>query len=149
MVRGLPEVGDVLLTTEAPLGETAQIKDTKVALAQRVILFKANQNLILNDYLKYHFLSSFAQIELYRQSTGSTAVGIKASKLRQTLMVVPPISEQSSIVMVLDKKVRELDVIIKEIHANIEVLKEYRQSLITAAVTGKIDVRDYYNLRSE
>ena len=42
MRRGLPKLGDLLMTTEAPLGEVARITDERVALAQRVILLRAN-----------------------------------------------------------------------------------------------------------
>lgn len=51
MTRGKPEEGDVLITTEAPMGEVAQIQETPVALAQRVILLKVNTELLKKDYL--------------------------------------------------------------------------------------------------
>lgn len=73
MVRGLPERGDVLLTTEAPLGESAQIEDPGVALAQRLILLKADKAKITNDYLKYHFAADSGRAELWSKATGSTA----------------------------------------------------------------------------
>ena len=43
MCRGLPELGDVVVTTEAPLEEVAEVRDTRVAFAQRIILFKVNR----------------------------------------------------------------------------------------------------------
>jgi len=50
MVRGLPQVGDVVLTTEAPLGEVAQIKDNRVALAQRIITLRGKSDVLNNGY---------------------------------------------------------------------------------------------------
>ena len=65
MVRGLPELGDVVVTTEAPLGEAAQISDTRVALAQRLILLKPDSKMLYGDYLKYHFASDSGRRELH------------------------------------------------------------------------------------
>ena len=141
MVRGLPEPGDVIVTTEAPLGECAQVNGTKIALAQRIILLKAMQDKISNDYLKYHFVSDFGQRELQTRSTGSTALGIKASHLKVSLIVVPPIEEQVKIVTLLDRESAKIDALISKIREAIDRLKELRTALISAAVTGKIDLR--------
>jgi len=143
MTRGMPEQGDVLITTEAPLGKTAQIKNEKIALAQRIILFKVDFNYITNDYLKYHFLSSFGQDELWIKATGSTALGIKASKLRGTRIFVPSLYSQDKITNYLDKKTHQINMIIQKTKQSIEKYKEYKKSLIFEAVTGKIDLRDY------
>jgi len=50
MRRGLPNVGDVLLTTEAPLGEVAQLRDAKVALAQRLIALRGRNGEVDNTF---------------------------------------------------------------------------------------------------
>lgn len=55
MVRGFPKVGDVVLTTEAPLGEVAQLDDANIALAQRVVTLRGKSNVLDNTYLKYYF----------------------------------------------------------------------------------------------
>ena len=104
MVRGLPEYGDVVVTTEAPLGESAQIEDANIALAQRIILLKANKEKIMNNYLKYHFSGDSGRLELYSKATGSTAVGIKASHFKATLATVPPVVEQNQIAAFLDRE---------------------------------------------
>ena len=56
MTRGLPMVGDVVVTTEAPLGEVAQLRDAHVALAQRIITIRGKAGMLDNAYLKYFFL---------------------------------------------------------------------------------------------
>jgi type I restriction enzyme, S subunit len=141
MVRGLPEVGDVLVTTEVPLGESAQIRESNIALAQRIILLKADKEKVSNDYLKYHFASNFGKSELLSKATGSTAFGIKASHFKATLMTVPPINEQKRITLHVDKEIEKIDGFIAKIREGIDRLKEFRTALISAAVTGKIDVR--------
>jgi type I restriction enzyme S subunit len=141
MVRGLPEVGDVLITTEAPLGESAQIVDPNIALAQRIILLKANKQRIINDYLKYHFACDSGKSELLIKATGSTALGIKASHLKETLITVPSIDEQEAIVEYIKRQTSSIDMLMAKIREAIDHLKEYRTALISTAVTGKIDVR--------
>ena len=141
MVRGFPEIGDVLITTEAPLGEVAQIDNLNIALAQRIILLKANKGKILNEFLKYQLISDFGKGELWSRATGSTAVGIKAEHLRSVLVIVPPLDEQKKIIRHIEKESRILENPVNKIMKSIVLLREYRSALISATVTGKIDVR--------
>jgi type I restriction enzyme, S subunit len=141
MVRGFPENGDVLITTEAPLGETAQIVDERVTLAQRIILLKVDKALITNEYLKFYFMSGSGKGELWSRATGSTAIGIKASHLREVFIIIPSLSEQQAIVSYLDREIAKIDALVSRTLEGIEKLKEYSSALISAAVTGKIDVR--------
>ncbi len=101
MRRGLPRADDVLLTTEAPLGEVAILGATKVALAQRVILLRAKGDRVLPRFLYYALQSDFAQAELRRRATGTTVAGIKQSELRQARIPWFPIETQHHIARVL------------------------------------------------
>ncbi len=84
MRRGLPQQFDVLLTTEAPLGEVAILRDhTRIALAQRIILLRAKSGLVDPLFLFYALQSDFGQGELKARATGTTVLGIKQSELRQ------------------------------------------------------------------
>ena len=62
---------------------------------------------------------------------------------------LPPFSEQSSIASFLDRETSRIDTLISEARKFIDLLKEYRSSLITAAVIGKIDVREVVPLGPE
>ncbi|ENG0938908.1 restriction endonuclease subunit S [Salmonella enterica] len=108
MVRGLPLEGDVVLTTEAPLGEVAQLDARKVALAQRVITLRGKKGILENDYLLYLLQSSFVQNQLDGRASGSTVTGIKQSELREIILRLPPVALQKSIshqLKCLDKKI--------------------------------------------
>lgn len=101
MVRGLPEIGDVVLTTEAPLGEVAQLDERKVALAQRIVTLRGKKNVLDNTYLKYYLLSNIGQSRLKARETGTTVTGIKQSELRDVLVICPPFETQQKIANIL------------------------------------------------
>lgn len=101
MRRGLPKAGDVLMTTEAPLGEVAQLDDRTVALAQRLITLRGKPGVLDNTFLKFLMQSRFVQDQLRARSTGTTVLGIRQSELRKVQLVVPPIAEQRGIAHVL------------------------------------------------
>ena len=99
--RGKPKVGDVLLTTEGPLGEVAQLDRENVAISQRLLVLRGKNGLLDNTYLKYYLMSSIGQHELLSRSTGTTVQGIKQSEFRQILIILPPFSEQKAIARIL------------------------------------------------
>ena len=142
MSRGMPQIGDVLFTTEAPLGEVANVDDVSIALAQRIIKFRPKPDFLNPYFLKYWILSYSFQSDLQRYATGSTARGIKASKLCLLKLNLSSLKEQKQVVEYLDQKIQETNELISIEQRKIELLKEYRQSLISEAVTGKMDVRN-------
>jgi type I restriction enzyme, S subunit len=97
MQRGFPELGDVVITTEAPLGEVAQLDGSKVALAQRLITLRGRPGLLANSFLKFVMQSSFVQNQLKARATGTTVLGIKQSELRKISLPIPPLGEQKAI----------------------------------------------------
>ena len=142
MRRGLPKLGQVLMTTEAPLGEVAQIDRTDVALAQRVLKFDGKKDKLDNRFLKYFILSKAFQASLYKFATGSTALGIKSERLSYLKSLLPPVTEQTAIANYLDQETTKIDRLCETVNQTIGRLKEYRTALITQAVTGKIKVTD-------
>lgn len=109
MVRGLPKVGDIVLTTEAPLGEVAQLDNCNVALAQRIVTLRGKKDLLDNDFLLYLLQSDFIQHQLEARSSGSTVKGIKQSELRKIILKFPSLAKQKEIALkikILDKKIQ-------------------------------------------
>jgi type I restriction enzyme, S subunit len=102
MVRGFPKKGDVVLTTEAPLGEVASIDDENIALAQRIVVLRGKKGLLDNTYLKYHLMSHDIQHQLQSRASGSTVLGIKQSELRKIILKIPPMRTQEKIAENLD-----------------------------------------------
>jgi len=108
-----------------------------VAIAQRVIKFRAKKGLLDNYFLKYWIMSAPFQQDLFTYSTGSTALGIKSSKLNHLKLVLPPHNEQLIIANYLDEKTNQLDTLIANKQKLIELLKEERTAIINEAVTDK------------
>ena len=108
MVRGFPKIGDVLLTTEAPLGVVAKLDRDDVAIAQRLLTLRGKENVLDNEYLLYFLQSSSGQSLLRARETGTTVTGIKQAEFRKIQINIPEISIQRKIgrfLRVLDEKV--------------------------------------------
>ena len=101
MRRGIPRLGDVLITTEAPLGEVAQLCQQRVALAQRLILLRGKSEVLDNRFLKFLMQSAPVQHQLHARATGTTVLGIKQKELRQIGLALPPLPEQHAIAHIL------------------------------------------------
>lgn len=108
MRRGLPKKNDVILTTEAPLGEVALVEDERIALAQRIILLRGKTGIIDNIFLKYLMQSRLIQYRLKSRASGSTVQGIKSSQLKILEVPVPDLGTQkfiATILSTLDQKI--------------------------------------------
>jgi len=101
MRRGFPKSGDIIITTEAPLGEVAQLDNRTVALAQRLITLRGKADFLDNTFLKYLMQSEFVQNQLKAMASGSTVSGIKQSELRKINLLIPSIAEQRAIAHIL------------------------------------------------
>ena len=110
MRRGIPEAGDVVITTEAPLGEVAQLGSERVALAQRLIALRGEPTMLDNTFLKFLMQSHDIQQQLQSRASGTTVFGIKQSELRRVLLRLPPVGEQRAIGHVLGTLDAKIDI---------------------------------------
>ena len=101
MRRGIPKAGDVVVTTEAPLGEVAQLGPERVALAQRLIALRGKTGVLDNGFLKFLMQSGDVQKQLRARASGTTVLGVKQSELRKVLLSLPPFCEQRVIAHIL------------------------------------------------
>ena len=126
MRRGLPQKFDVLLTTEAPLGELAILHDSeRIALAQRIILLRARPGHIDPHFLFYALQSDSAQGELKARASGTTVLGIKQSELRQVRVPTFPLPAQRRIAGVLSA----YDELIENNQRRIQILETMAREL--------------------
>lgn len=138
MRRGFPEIGQVLFTTEAPLGEIAQVDREDIALAQRVIKFTTSTPDLGNDYLAYWMMSMPFQAQIRSRATGSTALGLKASKIVDLPCLLPPKTEQTAIVSLIRSELKKIRDVEAALLKSLELQIESRAAFIAAAVTGQV-----------
>jgi len=136
MKRGKPQIGDVLITTEAPCGNVAQIDKTDIALAQRVIKYRGYEDCLDNTFLKYYLLGDSFQSRLIYLSTGGTVKGIKGSILHQMLLLLPSLEEQNEIATILSSVDKKLQTLTKRK----QQLEEIKQGLMQDLLTGRVRV---------
>ena len=135
MHRGIPRIGDVLITTEAPCGFVAQVDREHIALAQRVIKYRPKSDSLDSSFLKYVLLGQEFQEKLLAAATGGTVKGIKGSKLHKLTIPLPPVELQKKIVSILNRFDSLCTDITQGLPAEIEARQKqyeyYRDKLLT------------------
>lgn len=147
MVRGFPKIGDVLLTTEAPMGVVARLDRDDVAIAQRLLTLRGKENVLDNEYLLYFLQSSSGQSLLRARETGTTVTGIKQSEFRKIQINIPEISIQKKIggfLRILDEKVEINNKINKNLEQQIELIL---LKTINDADTQPVKLGDYLYIK--
>ena len=140
MTRGIPNVGDVIFTTEAPLANVAQIEsDEKLAFAQRIIVMQPNRKKLNPTFLKYMLLSTPIRNKILGKGTGATVVGIKSSLLKKIPITFPKsIDEQQTIVRQLDALRAETQKLEAVYQKKIDDLEELKKSILQKAFAGEL-----------
>ena len=105
-------------------------------------VIEPDSSIILPNLLFYMVTMNSFISHVISNSDGVSYPAINADKLVGFKILVPPLPEQHKIVIYLNKETLKIDTLITKESKRIELLKEYRQSLISEVVTGKIDVRN-------
>ena len=135
-----PRPGDIIYSRNATVGEAAFVDtDVKFCMGQDVSLIRSvTQN---QRFLVYQLRSPFVLHQLEQSMIGSTFRRINVSDIKMLLVCCPPLDEQDTIVHVLDNELQTFQEAISKAEREIELINEYRTTLISDVVTGKIDVR--------
>ena len=153
MVRGFPKKGDILLTTEAPLGLVARLDRDDVAIAQRLLTLRGKENVLDNDYLLYYLQSPIGQVSLKARETGTTVTGIKQSEFRKIEIKIPDYAVQkkiSSILKVIDRNCLPVHNINNNLEQQAQAIFSNEFLTLEALPDGwkqasLIDIADYLN----
>ena len=139
MNRGLPRPGDVLFTTEAPLGNVAQYPKGKTcALGQRIITLQTKSSDLTCDFLFQSLLGPKMQSEVQSRGTGSTAKGIKSKLFVQIPLLAPKLPEQQKIGAFLEA----VDAKIGQLTRKKALLEDYKKGCMQQLFTQKIRFKD-------
>lgn len=135
--------GDVLFSITAYLGSVAIAPQNlePAYVSQHVALARLGQRYFLPEWVGYVTLSFVGKTYLETQGYGGTKIQLSLDDVANLIMTKPTIEEQSAIVTFLDSETGKIDTLVSEAQQAIGLLKERRSALISAAVTGKIDVQ--------
>lgn len=132
----------VMAMTGATIGKAGKYDlDDPALLNQRVCSFYSTGN---NDqgFLWYLLNADFYLEHIKLTAFGGAQPNISDTELLGCVVAVAPATEQTAIATYLDRETAKIDKLVEKVDAAIARLQEYRTALITAAVTGKIDVRE-------
>lgn len=136
--------GDVLIAKDgSTLGTVNIIRDLpEPATVNSSIAVIRPRIGIISLFLYYLLTSHYIQSTIQLMKGGQGVPHLFQEDLRKFLIWLPPLPEQNAIAAFLDRETARIDGIIDKINCSIENLNEYRSTIISAAVTGKIDVRE-------
>ncbi len=137
--------GDLLITTQGSIGRCAVLP----AGAERGILdpclmrVQPDQRKIFTSFLEIQIEECSIVLEQLRYMSNATTIDvIYSDSLKEGWLVLPPLSEQTSIADFIEREIARIDALAAKVRDAIDRLKEFRTALVSAAVTGKIDVRE-------
>ncbi|MCM3024643.1 restriction endonuclease subunit S [Heyndrickxia ginsengihumi] len=138
--RGISQKGDILFTTEAPMGNVAIADLERFSAGQRLITFQqyTEENLLINKLFMYFIMSKQFQNQLLENKTGTTVYGIKAEKLKKILIPIPPLEEQKRIVAKIDKLFALIDELECDKNDLFKIIMDTKNKVLQLAIQGKI-----------
>jgi type I restriction enzyme S subunit len=139
-----PQSGDIIYSRNATVGEASIVAEDMpdFAMGQDVCLIRLSESMF-PEYALFVLKSGVIFQQLDLAMVGSTFKRINVDNIRNFSIALPPYKEQISIVNELKRVVEKYDALVSKAQATINLISERRTALISAAVTGKIDVRNW------
>ena len=137
------EVGDVLIAKDgSTLGTTNIVRDlpAPATVNSSIAVLRPKSNLHSN-FLYWIMVCPYTQSIIQQVKDGQGVPHLFQADLRQFWIWLPSYEEQRTIAAYLNRETARIDALIEKVEKSITLLREYRPSLISAAVTGKIDIR--------
>ena len=141
--------GDLIWGMSGSTGETGSLgnyarvrsEDLPCQLNQRVGRFAADASLLDLDFIEHVIQTAYFYEQIMLLVTGTAQFNVSSEQVQSCLVALPPLPEQREIVAYLGHEIAKLDTLTAEAQRAIDLLQERRTALISAAVTGQIDVR--------
>lgn len=135
---------DVLITKDGTIGKVLYVGNLKgqTCLNSGIFLTRPTKDEYISKYFYWILLSNVFKVFVNYNSGGSTIQHLYQNVFVNFKFPIPPHREQQQISDYLDYKTSKIDKLIDIESKRIDLLKEYRQSLISDVVTGKVDIRD-------
>jgi type I restriction enzyme, S subunit len=127
----------------ATTGKLARVDvDVDFSVWSPLAMVRANRLRILPAFLEVALASEYVQNQIRQTWSAGTQPNISMGDLERLFIVAPPLDEQETILNYLSSKTGSFDLLIVRVRQAIDCLNEFRSALVSAAVTGQIDVRD-------
>jgi type I restriction enzyme, S subunit len=133
---------DVLITKDGTIGKVVFVEKLKgqTCLNSGIFLTRPTGDEYMSKYFYHILISNVFKVFFEYNSGGSTILHLYQNVFDDFLFPIPPKQEQSEIVKYIEQRTQEIDTLISIEQQRIETLKEYRQSLISEVITGKVRV---------
>lgn len=129
------------LIGQGPTRGMATISRVRATLSQNLAYIAPDKDAWVSEYLLWALRASYSEIRQKGAESGAAQGMLNTDDVRRVRLARPPISEQWRVVEWLDDQTTQIDALISKTEEHIALAKERRSALITAAVTGQIDVR--------
>jgi len=140
--KSILHAGDVLIVQTGDIGQSAVVTDEfEGCNCHALIVVSPRQNLLSGEWLSWVLNSAFGRETLLSIQTGALHPHLNCGNVKYIHVPVPPKDEQEAICRVIQAKIEEFDCLISAASCSINLMLERRSALISAAVTGQIDVR--------
>ncbi|WP_426505406.1 restriction endonuclease subunit S [Dactylosporangium sp. McL0621] len=142
--RTMLQEGDLLFSITAYLGSVAVIKGDWVGayVSQHVALCRLERDRVDPRFIGWFMLTTTGQDQLNEGAAGGTKMQLALDDIRGLRVPTASIEQQRRIAAHLDRQTAKIDALVAETERFIEYARERRVALITAAVTGQIDLRE-------
>lgn len=150
MTRGVPRLGDVIFTMEAPLGEAAPVDtDRRFSLAQRLLLLRGERGLLEGSFLALILQSPQVQRSIAIRATGSTVLGIAYKRLKYVRLPIPSVREQAEIVRRVDALFVLAATVEQRVQRAVVRAMKLPQAILSKAFAGELVPTEAYLARAE
>lgn len=134
-------LGDLLIVQTGDIGQATVVDDEFDGVhCHALIIARPKWDVIDPEYLGWYFSSAQGYRDLKYVQTGALHPHLNCGNVRDILVPTPSLVEQHRVVARLDAATSDIDALVDKTRASIDLLREYRTSLISAAVTGQIDI---------
>lgn len=136
---------DVLIVqTGAGTGDVGLVSESEEGFnCHALIILQPKKQQLSGSYLAYCLQSDYGYATLYSIRTGGMHPHLNCGEVQFVKISVPPLDEQVAISKFIEKNIQDFDQLIEKAKLAIQLMQERRTALISAAVTGKIDVRNW------
>ncbi len=141
--KSILQFGDVLVVQTGDIGQVAAVNDEFVGCNCHALIVISPTERVCGFYLSWLFNSVYGFNSLKSIQTGALHPHLNCGLVKTIKVVLPPRGEQTEIVSFVKEIQKRFDTLLTKAASQIGLLQERRTALISAAVTGKIDVRDW------